>query len=163
MTSRSVKDNGRQASTTKTRRVLIVDDAPTVRMYHRSILQAAGFETVEAGNGFEALELALVGKYDLMVVDVNMPQMDGFALVERLRSDEVGISWPIVMISTEAQDSDADSAYRVGANLFLIKPVEPDLLRRVADILTSPLPAAAAPLTGASFVESSSTRRIEGS
>ena len=120
--------------------VLVVDDAPTVRMYHSSILRAAGFDTTEAGNGFEALEMAITVPYDLLVVDVNMPQMDGFTLVERLRSPEVARSTAIIMISTEAQESDADRAYEVGANLFLTKPVAPDLLRRVAEILTAPLP-----------------------
>jgi two-component system chemotaxis response regulator CheY len=127
--------------TGKARAVLVVDDAPTVRLYHGSILRQAGFEITEAGNGFEALELAMTTSYDLMFVDVNMPQLDGHALVKRLRSVEVGISCPVVMISTEAREIDAETAYRVGANLFLTKPVAPELLRRLAEILTAELPA----------------------
>lgn len=122
--------------------VLVVDDAPTVRLYHGSILRGAGFDIAEAGNGFEALEMALNTSYDLMVVDVNMPQMDGYSLVTRLRSAEVRTSCPILMISTEAGDIDCDTAYRAGANLFLTKPVAPGLLQRVAKVLTAQLPSA---------------------
>jgi len=121
-------------------RVLVVDDAPTVRLYHGSILRAAGLDIVEAGNGFEALELALNTCFDLMIIDVNMPHMDGHSLVTRLRSPDTAISCPIVMISTECGDLDGDTAYRAGANLFLTKPVAPELLKRVAQILTAPLP-----------------------
>ena len=120
--------------------VLVVDDAPTVRLYHGSILRAAGFDIAEAGNGFEALEMALNASFDLMIVDVNMPQMDGHSLVTRLRSCDVAMSCPIIMISTEAGDIDGDTAYRAGANLFLTKPVAPELLQRVARVLTAELP-----------------------
>ncbi|NHC15283.1 response regulator [Motilibacter deserti] len=122
-------------------RALVVDDAPTVRLYHGEILRSAGFDVDEAGNGFEALELALATAYDLLVVDVNMPQMDGYELLTRLRSDEVALTCPVVTISTEADEPDADNAYRAGANLYLVKPVAPDLLEHVAGVLTSSLPA----------------------
>ncbi len=121
------------------RRALVVDDAPTVRLYHGEILRSAGFEVDEAANGFEALELTLVTAYHLLVVDVNMPQMDGYTLVERLRSPDVGLTVPVVTISTESGEADADAAYRAGANLYLVKPVAPDLLRMVAEVLTTPV------------------------
>ncbi len=121
-------------------RVLIVDDAPTVRMYHGEILRSLGFDVDEAGNGLEALELALGTSYDLFVIDINMPQMDGYTLVERLRSSEVGTDAPVVTISTEAGPGDATAAFRAGANHYLVKPVAPDVLRSVARLLTAPLP-----------------------
>ncbi|NHC46765.1 response regulator [Motilibacter aurantiacus] len=127
--------------TSNDRRALVVDDAPTVRLYHGEILRSAGFSVDEAGNGLEALELALSARYDLLVVDVNMPQMDGYELVRRLRAEEPGLDCPIVTISTEADDSDAETAYRAGANLYLVKPVAPGLLEQVASLLTTPLPA----------------------
>lgn len=122
------------------RRVLVVDDAPTVRMYHGEILRSLGFAVDEASNGFEALELALQTAYDLFVVDVNMPQMDGYALVSALRGADVGTSAPVVTISTEASEDDAAAAHRAGANHYLVKPVNPEVLRTVADVLTAPLP-----------------------
>ena len=60
------------------KRILIVDDAATVRMYHRGILESAGYAVEEAMNGIEALEKALEAPFDLYVVDVNMPKLNGY-------------------------------------------------------------------------------------
>jgi two-component system, chemotaxis family, chemotaxis protein CheY len=125
-------------SDTPTRaRVLVVDDAATVRMYHNSLLEGAGFEVREAANGLEAVEAALGTPFDLYVVDVNMPKMNGYACVEALRSPTVGTAAPVVMISTEDRPGDADRAYRAGANLYLVKPVAGERLVRVAAMLTA--------------------------
>ena len=115
--------------------VLVVDDAPTVRLYHATPLLDAGFRVEEAANGLEAVEAALATPFDLFVVDVNMPMMNGYACVETLRSDAVGTDAPIVMISTEDRPEDADRAYRAGANLYLVKPVAAPRLVRVATML----------------------------
>jgi two-component system chemotaxis response regulator CheY len=104
--------------------VLIVDDAATVRMYHGGILRDAGFGVVEAANGFEALEMVLERHFDLVVSDVNMPQMDGYAFISALRrGGGPSSSTPVVMISTESAGADADQAYAAGANMYLTKPV----------------------------------------
>jgi len=124
-------------SDTATRaRVLVVDDAATVRLYHTSLLSEAGFEVAEAANGLEAVEAALSTPFDLFVVDVNMPKMNGYTCVENLRSETVGTDAPVLMISTEDRPGDADRAYAAGANLYLVKPVPPDRLVRVARMLT---------------------------
>jgi len=114
---------------------LVVDDAATVRLYHSSLLREAGFDVEEAANGLEAVEAALGTVFDLFVVDVNMPKMDGYACVETLRSDTVGTGAPILMVSTEDRPEDADRAYRAGANLYLVKPVSAKRLARVATML----------------------------
>lgn len=120
-----------------TSKVLVVDDAATVRMYHTRLLGAAGFDVAEAANGLEAVEAALSTPFDLFVVDVNMPKMDGYSCVSTLRSPTVGSAAPIMMISTEDRPGDADRAYAAGANLYLVKPVSAERLRRVATILTA--------------------------
>ncbi len=107
--------------------ILIVDDAATVRMYYRNILESAGYDVEEAVNGIEALEKALKQSFDLYVVDLNMPKMDGYAFVKELRGRDLK-QVPVVMISTEAQQRDKGEAYRSGANIYLIKPVKPDEL-----------------------------------
>ena len=123
---------------TQTRpKALVVDDAATVRMYHTTLLGDAGFEVQEAANGLEAVEAALGTPYDLFVVDVNMPKMNGYTCVETLRSETVGTPAPVVMISTEDRPGDADRAYAAGANLYLVKPVAPERLVRIARLLTS--------------------------
>jgi two-component system, chemotaxis family, chemotaxis protein CheY len=118
-----------------TARVLVVDDAPTVRLYHTALLSDAGFHVEEAQNGLEAVEAAMATPFSLFLVDVNMPVMDGYTCVEALRSDTVGTSAPVLMISAEDQPGDAELAYRAGANLYLVKPVAPDRLVRVATML----------------------------
>lgn len=110
------------------KQILIVDDAATVRMYHRGILESGGYRVDEAINGYEALEKALLQDYDLYLVDVNMPKLDGYAFVRALRADPAIAQAPAVMVSTEAQASDRDKAYQAGANLYLIKPTRPDEL-----------------------------------
>lgn len=107
--------------------ILVIDDAATVRMYHRNILQAAGYETDEAINGIEALEKALQKPYDLYLVDVNMPKMDGYGFLKELRSQDI-LQAPAIMVSTESGKNDQVLAYNAGANLYLIKPVKPNEL-----------------------------------
>jgi two-component system chemotaxis response regulator CheY len=109
------------------KRILIVDDAATVRMYHRNILEAAGYKIEEAVNGIEALEKALQGAFDLYVVDINMPKLDGYGFLRELREQEIPQA-PAIMVSTEAQTSDISQAYISGANHYLVKPVKPDQL-----------------------------------
>ncbi|MEM4644102.1 MAG: response regulator [Candidatus Methanomethylicaceae archaeon] len=112
------------------KKVLVVDDATTVRMYHRQILVQAGFEVDEAINGVEGLEKALQWDYDLYLVDVNMPNMDGYTFVRRLRADKNIKQSPVVMITTESREKDKALAYEAGANLYLVKPVKPEVLIR---------------------------------
>jgi len=109
------------------KRILIVDDAATVRMYHRSILESAGYEVREAINGIEALEKALQDHFDLYLVDINMPKLDGYGLLRRLRNRDIHQA-PAVMVSTEAAANDQEAAYQAGANAYLVKPVKPGQL-----------------------------------
>jgi two-component system chemotaxis response regulator CheY len=108
--------------------ILIVDDAATVRMYHRGILEAAGYAVDEAVNGIEALEKAFGTPYDLYLVDVNMPKLDGYSFMRELRGHGELPQAPAIMISTEAKASDETRAYEAGANLYLIKPIRPENL-----------------------------------
>jgi len=120
-------------------RILVVDDAATVRMYHRKILSDAGWHTDEALNGVEALERIHAqdggGVYDLYVVDVNMPRMDGYSFVRELRRLGARHQAPVVMISTEAQRRDVDAALDAGANCYLVKPAQPSALVLSAALL----------------------------
>jgi two-component system chemotaxis response regulator CheY len=104
---------------------LIIDDANTVRMYHRSLVEEAGWATLEAENGVEGIEKALEFEIDLILVDVNMPVMDGYSFIKALRTSETLGQIPVVMISTEAQLSDKDKAFAAGANHYLVKPAQP--------------------------------------
>ena len=118
------------------KKVLIIDDASTVRLYHRALLQEAGFEVDEAVNGIEGLEKALQNDYDLFVVDVNMPKMDGYSFLREIRARPDVRQSPAVMVSTEAQESDRQKALVAGANLYLVKPTKPLQLAKAASLLT---------------------------
>ena len=122
-----------------TTHVLVIDDAATVRMYHRKMLSDAGWKVEEAVNGVEALEKVMnqpkEQAFDLYVVDVNMPKMDGYTFVRELRRlGDAGRS-PVLMVSTEAQSSDATAAQAAGANCYLVKPAKPPELVLTAALL----------------------------
>jgi two-component system chemotaxis response regulator CheY len=109
--------------------VLIVDDAALVRAYYRQALERAGFEVDEALNGLEGLEKVLMQPFDLAIVDVNMPQMDGITFIRTLRGKELPISaMPILVASTEAKEHDIAAARHAGANFYLTKPINQESL-----------------------------------
>ena len=109
--------------------VLVVDDASLVRLYYRSTLQKAGFDVVEAMNGLEAIEKLLTAPVDMLIVDVNMPQMDGFSFLETLRQKDGEIaSIPALVTSTESAVADFEAARTAGANFYLVKPIDPETL-----------------------------------
>ena len=117
------------------KKILLVDDSLTVRMYHRQILEKNGFECEEAENGMEALEKAQLNEYALYIVDINMPVLDGYSFVKRLREGEGHLA-PVIMVSTESESKDMDLAYESGASMYLIKPARPDDLALNAKMLT---------------------------
>ncbi len=121
-------------------RILVVDDATTVRMYYRDVLEEAGFTVDEAVNGFEGLEKAVAESFDLILVDVNMPKMDGYTFLRQGRTMPELQVVPAVMISTESAAQDRERAYAAGANLYLVKPVRPDVLTEVAIVMAGVAP-----------------------
>lgn len=122
------------------KRILVIDDAATVRLYHREILEAAGYEVSEAINGLEALERVAEEPFDLYLVDINMPKLDGYGFLRELRSRDIPQA-PAIMISTEAEDSDQRRGFESGANLYLVKPAKPEqLLAHVRLLLGEGLP-----------------------
>jgi two-component system chemotaxis response regulator CheY len=123
--------------TEQTPRVLVVDDAALLRRFYRQALEAAGFVTDEALNGIEALEKHLRAPFDLLVVDVNMPQMDGLTFVRTLRAQEAPLACtPVLMTSTESEARDRQAARAAGANFYIAKPVQAALLCRAARLMT---------------------------
>jgi two-component system chemotaxis response regulator CheY len=123
------------------KRILVVDDANLIRRFYRDALERAGFEVDEALNGVEALEKVLSKTYDLAIVDVNMPQMDGLTFLKVLRRQASAVSaLPALVISTEAAAQDAAAARAAGANFYLVKPVSQERLVEHVSIMCG-LPA----------------------
>jgi two-component system chemotaxis response regulator CheY len=111
------------------KRVLIVDDAALVRAYYRQALERAGYEVDEALNGLEGLEKVLMQPFDLAIVDVNMPQMDGITFIRTLRENELPASAIATLVtSTEAKEQDIVAARVAGANYYLTKPMSQEKL-----------------------------------
>lgn len=109
-------------------RVLVVDDSLTYRQYTCSIVRDSDFTPVEASDGAAALQLLDEGTFDLALVDVNMPGVDGYSFVESLRQHADHAAIPAIMVSTASQLTDQRKGYRAGANGYLVKPVQPELL-----------------------------------
>ena len=121
-------------------RILVVDDSSLVQLYYRDILERGGFEVEQAINGIEAMEKVLAQPFDLAIVDVNMPKMDGFSFVRALRTSASAVAaLPALVITTEASQQDREDARAAGANFYLVKPVsEADLLRHTAVLTGAP-------------------------
>lgn len=117
-------------------KILIVDDSVTVRLYHKQILHNAGYELDEAENGMEALEKTNEENYDICLVDINMPILDGYSFTKRFR-EQSGYGTMIIMISTESEKNDRTMAYEAGANFYQVKPVSSDELIASIRFLTA--------------------------
>lgn len=107
------------------RRVLVVDDEPAMRLLCRVNLPFAGFEVVEAADGGEALERVREHEFDLVLLDVMMPGLNGFAVAERLRADTATAGVPIVFLSARADARDVRRGFELGAADYVTKPFDP--------------------------------------
>jgi CheY-like chemotaxis protein len=103
--------------------ILIVDDNPHAGLLVEFAVQKEGFEAVKSMNGLDALEKAKAQRFDLVVLDVLLPGMDGFEVCHRLRSAPETATVPIVMVSAKARDEDRATALRIGADAYLAKPL----------------------------------------
>jgi two-component system chemotaxis response regulator CheY len=113
---------------------LVVDDSRAMRAYIAGALRASlDCRVDEASSGFEALRLFPRGKYDAVIADINMPDINGFELIRHLRASERQGGVPIVIISTQTSERDVERALALGANLFMRKPFTPEeIVRAVA-------------------------------
>jgi two-component system chemotaxis response regulator CheY len=110
-------------------RVLIVDDSSFVRNYLRAVLEGHGFECVESAHGRAALDaLSASDRFDVALVDVNMPVMNGLELVKALRSHSFHSRMKVVMVTTEADHALIEAALKAGADEYLMKPFDEESL-----------------------------------
>ncbi len=121
------------------RRILVVDDNPVSRELVREVLQAPGREIVEAAHGREALEQARAAPPDLVLLDIQMPVLDGYAVLAEMRRDPRLASTPIVALTAFAMRGDRQRAIAAGFDDYITKPVEGAALRkRVEALLGAP-------------------------
>ncbi len=110
------------------KKILIVDDSPTIRKFIGYVLRRKDYITEEAEDGMDALEKLSNGEIDLVIVDLNMPNMDGISFVKSLRSGYYNLNLPVIMLTTTNDRELQEEAYGAGINTFLTKPVQPDVL-----------------------------------
>ncbi len=107
------------------KKILVVDDErPIVRLVQVN-LEHAGYEVVAAYDGKEALQKVEQEKPDLIILDVMMPQMDGFEVMQRLQADPKTRDIPVIMLTAKAQDADVFRGWQSGVTLYLTKPFSP--------------------------------------
>ena len=111
--------------------ILIVDDSKTIRNLVSFILKKEGYKVTMAEDGLDGLEkLYAANDIDLVISDINMPNMDGFTFIRTVREQEVYRNLPIVVLSTEGQEKDIKQGISLGANLYMVKPAQPQQMVR---------------------------------
>lgn len=101
--------------------ILVVDDSPVVKKIIVTTLTKSGYQVQEAKNGQEALDYLLNNRIDLLITDLNMPQMDGITLIKEIRKNPYLKRLPIIMLTTDTKEE--QKALESGANMYLTKPV----------------------------------------
>ena len=123
--------------TVSTIRVLVVDDSPTIRGFVVAALESEGYEVVTAKSGFDALKiLPKDSRFNLIVTDVNMPDINGLELVKYVRSSEAHKHIPLIIISTDGREFDRERGMKLGASAYLVKPfTAPTLLQMASQVM----------------------------
>jgi two-component system chemotaxis response regulator CheY len=115
--------------------ILTVDDSRTIRDMLRLTLTGQGYRVVQAEDGLQGLEMLEAEHADVIITDINMPNLDGFGFIERVRADERRRGIPILVLTTESTPAMKDRARAAGATGWIAKPFDPDhlatALRRV--------------------------------
>lgn len=111
-----------------TKKILAVDDSPSVRKLVEFTLKRGGFLVTTAQDGQEALEIIVRENFDAVILDVNMPRLDGFEFLKRIKANESLAAIPVVMLTTEGHDMDREQASKLGAEAYLVKPFKPTAL-----------------------------------
>jgi len=110
------------------KKVLVVDDSSAIRESVSYVLDQAGYGVVQAGDGLEGLEKLKEGGFDLIVTDVNMPNLDGIGLVRKVREQGQHKFLPIVVLTTESQQSKMQEGKEAGATGWIVKPFDSEKL-----------------------------------
>ena len=117
--------------------VLIVEDSPTMRALLVAALEGLSrkVSVTEVASGFEALRRLPRERFDLIVTDVNMPDINGLELVSFVRRNPAYARVPLVIVSTEGSERDREKGLALGADAYLVKPFDPEHLQRIAESL----------------------------
>lgn len=115
--------------------ILIVDDSETVRQVLQLALGNAGYQVVEAEDGFDALAKLSGSQVDMLITDLNMPNMDGLELIRKVREEGQHRFTPIVMLTTESSEEKKKAGREAGASGWIVKPFKPEQLLKVVKMV----------------------------
>ncbi len=113
-----------------TSKVMVIDDDADIRFIIRINLEASGYEVLECADGFSALEAIQTNRPDVIVCDIMMPGLDGYAVLEAVRSNPVTKDIPLLFLTARGGDQDIWHGWQSGADYYLTKPFDPDELIR---------------------------------
>jgi two-component system, chemotaxis family, chemotaxis protein CheY len=114
-----------------TKKILVVDDSATMRSMLMSIIEEIkDVELVEASNGFEALKALPQQSFDLIMTDINMPEINGLEIVHFVKNNPTYRNIPLIIISTEHGQADIKKGLALGAQKYITKPFDPDQLKK---------------------------------
>jgi DNA-binding response OmpR family regulator len=117
------------------KKILLIEDDAVSRRLMELVLIKEGFQVTTANNGLEGLRKVNLESPDLLVLDVMLPGLDGFEICYRLRNNPDTSKLPVLILSAKSQESDKNAALKVGANAFLAKPVNREvLLNKIAEL-----------------------------
>lgn len=117
-------------------KIMVIDDEPDIVKLVKISLEMANFEVIEATSGKQALEKVREVVPDLFLLDIMMPEMNGYEVCEKLKQDPTTKNVPIVMLTAKGQKGDAEQGLRVGADDYIIKPFDPyELGEQIYEIL----------------------------
>ncbi|AKU94212.1 Chemotaxis regulator - transmits chemoreceptor signals to flagelllar motor components CheY [Labilithrix luteola] len=124
------------------RRILVVEDSASTRSLVRAILEDPAFaasvgqiDITEAQSGFDAMRLLPRARYDLIITDINMPDVNGLELISFIRKSTVYKTTPLIIISTQATERDVERGRKLGADAYVPKPFSPESLRSACEKL----------------------------
>jgi CheY-like chemotaxis protein len=111
------------------KKVLVADDKATGRELVRTVLEKSGYTVIEAGDGIEAVRCARETKPDLIILDLHMPGLDGFGVIQQLRADPTFANTPIMALTASAMQGDRERALSIGFTGYITKPIRLGTLR----------------------------------
>lgn len=119
-------------------KILIVDDSASVRQVVSIALKGAGYEVIEACDGKDAISKLTGDKLNLIISDVNMPNMDGISMVKEIKKMPAYKFTPIIMLTTEGADEKKKEGQAAGAKAWIVKPFQPDQMLKAVSMLAMP-------------------------
>jgi two-component system chemotaxis response regulator CheY len=128
----SEKKAERKGSGVNVKKILVAEDSPTMRSFLTATIETmGGYTVVEATNGFDALRLLPREQVDLIITDINMPDINGLELISYVKNNPNYRSIPLFIISTESSEKDRERGMALGADEYLVKPFLPERLQKL--------------------------------